>query len=224
MRRSPVRVTAPSPSCPGSRACGPRAASTASTPSTARPTSSTEGPPFGWWDVTDQFCLAKVDALEATSPPTDRQPLFVVFPTISTHTPFTPTPPYQPDWARALTPTPYDDAALQAAWAIPADWLDLGPGYVRALKYAYATFGGYLRFRADRDVIVVLIGDHQPPALVSGEGAPWDVPVHVVSSRQAVLDRLVARGFTAGLTPRRPVLSKMHALTPVLLDAFGDGQ
>ncbi len=183
-----------------------------------------EGPPFGWWDVTDQFCLAKVDALEVAPPPASRQPLFVVFPTISTHTPFTPTPPYQPDWARALTPTPYDEQALNDAWAIPADWLDLGPGYVRALKYAYATLGGYLRYRSDRDVIMVILGDHQPPALVSGEGAPWDVPVHVITNRQAVLDRLLQRGFTAGLAPQRPVLAKMHALTPVLLDAFGDGR
>ena len=183
-----------------------------------------QGPPFGWWDVTDQFCLARVDADEVAAAPGGRPPVFVVFPTISTHTPFTPTPPYQPDWARALTPTPYDDRELQDAWSIPADWLDLGPGYVRALKYAYATFGGYLRYRADRDVVMILIGDHQPPALVSGEGAPWDVPVHVITSRQAVLDRLVQRGFTAGLAPRRPSLAKMHALTPVLLDAFGDGQ
>ena len=95
---------------------------------------------------------------------------------------------------------------------------------MRAMNYAYATLGGYLRFRADRDVVTILIGDHQPPAMVSGEGAPWDVPVHVVTSRRAVLDRLVQRGFTAGLAPRRPVLSKMHAALPVLLDAFADGR
>ncbi len=183
-----------------------------------------DGPPFGWWDVTDQFCLARVDALEVAAPPAGRAPLFVMFPTISTHTPFTPTPPYQPDWSRALTATPYDEQALQDAWSIPADWLDLGPGYVRSLKYAFTTFGGYLRLRADRDVVMILIGDHQPPALVSGEGAPWDVPVHVVTSRKDVLDRLIARGFTAGLTPRRPALGRMHTLTPLLLDAFGDGQ
>ena len=181
-----------------------------------------KGPSFGWWDLTDQFCLARVDALEVA--PSSRPPVFVVFPTISTHTPFTPTPPYQPDWARALTPEPYDAQTLQEAWDVPADWLDLGPGYVRALAYAYATFGGYLRFRADRDVVMILIGDHQPPAMVSGEGAPWDVPVHVIASRRAVLDRLVERGFTEGLTPSRPSLSKMHALMPVLLDAFGDGR
>ena len=181
-----------------------------------------KGPPFGWWDVTDQFCLAKLDALEVA--PSPRAPVFAVFPTISTHTPFTPTPPYQPDWNRALSPEPYDAQALQDAWDGPADWLDLGPGYVRALNYAYTTLGGYLRFRADRDVVMILIGDHQPPAMVSGEGAPWDVPIHVITNRQAVLDRLRQRGFTSGLAPRRPSVAKMHAITPVLLEAFGDGR
>lgn len=183
-----------------------------------------EGPSFGWWDVTDQFCLARVDALEVAPAPAARTPVFVMFPTISTHTPFTPTPPYQPDWARMLTATPYDPLPLEQAYDVPADWLDLGPGYVRSLKYAYTTLGGYLRLRADRDFVMIVIGDHQPPALVSGEGAPWDVPVHIITNRQVVLDRLVQRGFTPGLAPRRPSLAKMHALTPLLLDAFGDGQ
>ncbi len=183
-----------------------------------------QGPSFGWWDVTDQFCLAKVDALEVAPAPEDRAPVFVVFPTISSHTPFTPVPPYQPDWTRALTPDPYDAQALQQAYDVPPDWLDLGPGYVAALNYAYATFGGYLRFRADRDLVMILIGDHQPPAVVTGEGASWEVPVHVVTNRRAVLDRLLRRGFTAGLAPRHPAISKMHAVTPVLLDAFADGQ
>lgn len=181
-----------------------------------------EGPSFGWWDITDQFCLAKMDALEVA--PAGRAPLFAVFPTISTHTPFTPVPPYQPDWARALTSDPYDAQALQQAYSVPPDWLDLGPGYVAALQYAYATFGGYLRFRADRDLVLILIGDHQPPALVSGEGASWEVPIHVITNRRAVLDRLLQRGFTRGLAPRHPAITKMHAVTPVLLDAFGDGQ
>jgi hypothetical protein len=57
---------------------------------------------------------------------------------------------------------------------------------------------------------------------VSGEGAPWDVPVHVITSRRPVLDRLIASGFHAGLTPERPSLARMHELLPVLLDAFGD--
>jgi hypothetical protein len=178
-----------------------------------------EGPPFGWWDVTDQYCLALVDQREVA--PANRPPVFIVFPTLSTHTPFTPTPPYQPDWSRMLTPTPYDQAALDEAWAMAPDWLDMGPDYVRALNYAHRTFAGYLRLRADRDLVVVLVGDHQPPALVTGEGAPWHVPMHVITSRPALLERLTARGFTPGLAPSGPVRSKMHAVVPALLEAFG---
>jgi hypothetical protein len=179
-----------------------------------------KGPSFGWWDLTDQFALARMDALEVAPQP--RAPVFIFFPTISTHTPFTPTPPYQPDWTRITTATPYDDEELTRAWAQDEDWSNLGPGYTQALAYINASLGGYLRLRADRDFVMVLIGDHQPPALVSGEGAPWDVPVHVITNRGAVLDRLLQQGFREGLQPQRPTATKMHALLPVLLDAFGD--
>jgi hypothetical protein len=101
--------------------------------------------------------------------------------------------------------------------------MNLGPSYARALGATYKWIGGLLRKRADRDLVMILIGDHQPPALVSGERATWDVPVHVVASRTtrlAVLDALRARGFRNGLTPQRPKLSRMHELVPILLDAF----
>lgn len=178
-----------------------------------------QGPSFGWWDITDQFALARLDALELAA--TDRKPVFAVFPTISTHTPFTPAPPYQPDWARVLTAEPHDEADLAASWAMPTDWLDLSPGYVRAMTYAYQTFAGYLTLRRDRDFVLILVGDHQPPALVSGEGAPWHVPMHVITSRPAVRDALLAQGFRAGLRPERPVTGPMHLALPRLLDAFG---
>ena len=40
---------------------------------------------------------------------------------------------------------------------------------------------------------MILLGDHEPAAAVSGEKAPWDVPVHIVASRREILDRLRAR-------------------------------
>ena len=89
------------------------------------------------------------------------------------------------------------------------------------MNYSYETLAGYVRKHAGRDVVIVLIGDHQPPALVSGVGASWDVPVHVISSRAAILDQLIAQGFRPGLTPSRPTLGPMHDLTPTLLRAFG---
>jgi hypothetical protein len=180
------------------------------------------GPEFGWFAIPDQFAIARLDALEVSRP--SRAPLFVFFPTLSTHMPFSPTPPYQPDWRRMLTSTPYDGPEIVRAYEgeTELDWVDFGPAYVNAVAYAYASIGGYLRLRADHDFIMILLGDHQPPALVTGEGAPWDVPVHVIASRRQVLDRLLARGFQTGLTPRRPSLGRMHEMLPVLLGAFGD--
>jgi len=178
------------------------------------------GPEFGWFAIPDQFSLDRLDALEVSQP--SRPPLFVFFPTISTHFPFSPTPPYQPDWRRITDERPYDPAAIVRAYAHEPDWTNFGPGYVEAIAYDLATIEGYLRKRPDRDFVMILIGDHQPPAAVSGEGASWDVPVHVIASRTPVLDGLRAHGFRTGLTPSRPSLARMHALLPVLLDAFGE--
>jgi len=58
----------------------------------------------------------------------------------------------------------------------------------------FATLAGYLQKNSARDFVMILLGDHQPPALVSGESAPWDVPAHVITGRMDILDRLLARG------------------------------
>ena len=176
------------------------------------------GPEFGWFAVPDQFSLAKFDALERGTPP--RAPLFVFFPTISTHFPFIPTPPYQPDWSKMFLEHPYDGPSIVRAYAQQPDWTHFGPGYEQAIGYDYATLAGYLRQHRDRDLVMVLLGDHEPAAAVSGEKAPWDVPVHVVTSHGKILDRLRDRGFRSGLTPDRPSLGRMHTLLPILQDAF----
>jgi hypothetical protein len=187
------------------------------------------GPEFGWFAVPDQYSLARFDALEAGR--RSRPPLFVFYPTISTHFPFSPTPPYQLDWARMLTDRPYDGPAIVDAYAREPDWTSFGPGYVDAISYIYATLGGYITRTSARDRVLVVLGDHQPATAVSGEGAPWDVPVHVIAAAAAgrgradILERLKAGGFRPGLTPQRPALGRMHTLLPALLDAFSaDGR
>jgi hypothetical protein len=180
------------------------------------------GPEFGWFAIPDQFSLARFDTLEVDR--AARQTLFVFYPTISTHFPFSPTPPYQPDWSRMFDRRPYDGPSIVRAYARQPDWTHFGPGYVDAVSYTYATLAGYLRKHADRDWVLILLGDHQPAAAVTGEGASWSVPVHVVTSRPAILDGLLARGFHRGLVPARPALGRMHALLPMLLDVFSGRQ
>ena len=176
------------------------------------------GPEFGWFAIPDQFSLERLDDLEIRRAP--RRPLFVFFPTISTHFPFVPTPPYQPDWTRMTDPHPYDGPSIVRAYHEP-DWANFAPGYVEAMSYVYATLGGFLERESGRDLVAIVLGDHEPPAAVSGKGASWNVPVHVIAGRRDVLARLTARGFHDGLNPRESI-GPMPALTPMLLAAFGD--
>ena len=175
------------------------------------------GPQFGWWGIPDQYALARLDVLERQQSP--RKPVFAVFPTSTTHAPFGPVPPYQPAWSRVLTANAYDPADVERTLAGNPDLSNLGPSYVRAMAYEYQSLAGYIREQPG-DVVLVLIGDHQPPAAVSGRDAPWRVPVHVVGRREAILQRLRDRGFRPGLEPQRPAIGAMYQLTPVLLEAF----
>jgi phosphoglycerol transferase MdoB-like AlkP superfamily enzyme len=178
-----------------------------------------EGPQFGWWGIPDQYALARLDSLERRQAP--RHPVFVVFPTSTSHAPFGPVPPYQPAWSRVLTPDAFDRADVAGAMASSPDLSNLGPSYVRAMAYEYKSLAGYLREQAD-DLVLVVIGDHQPPAAVSGRDASPRVPVHVIGRREGVLRRLRESGFRPGLEPRRPAIGAMYQLTPVLLDAFDE--
>lgn len=175
-----------------------------------------QGPEFGWWGIPDQFALARLDALERSA--ASRPPLFAVFPTSTSHAPFGPVPPFLSEWSRALQKDGYrpEDVARAAA----PDLTDLAPSYLRAIAYGYDTLAGYVRAHAGENLVMVVIGDHQPPAAVSGRAASHDVPVHVFASRPELLRQLRANGFRDGLAPQRPGAGEMHALVPILLGAF----
>ena len=176
------------------------------------------GPGFGWWRIPDQFSLAALDVRELQHRP--RQPLFVFFPTVSTHIPFEPVPPLQPDWQRMLTDQPFDADPLRRSLARTPDWTDLGKAYVSSVEYFLDTLTSYLRARPHDRFVLIILGDHQPAASVSGEGASWDVPVHVIASTPAVLEALQADGFRPGLAPARPAAGRMSELAPWALAAF----
>jgi len=177
------------------------------------------GPEFGWWRIPDQYALAKLDQLEVAPHP--RRPLFVFFPTINSHAPFRPVPPYQPDWKRLLGPQPYDGSVAQTLRDYRADWQNLDPAYADTVSYALEWLGGYLRERRGAELVLVVLGDHQPPVGVAGEQPSWDVPVHVIARPGALLDALLAAGFVAGPAPRRPGIGAMVDLTRLLVRAFG---
>lgn len=176
------------------------------------------GPPLGYWKVPDAFSLARYEQIhprDATA-----RPRLLFFPTITSHLPFGPVPPHQPDWDRLLSPDPFGAEATERLRNAYVDWLDMRPNYIGMFDYTYRWLGAWLARPAPREQVWLLVGDHQPAASVSGEGASWDVPVHVVTQDPALLARFVAQGFTPGLVPRREPLGGMHDLTAMLLKAL----
>jgi phosphoglycerol transferase MdoB-like AlkP superfamily enzyme len=176
------------------------------------------GPAFGWWRIPDQFSLAALDAREIQARP--RKPLFVFFPTINTHMPFRPTPPLQEDWARVLSKAPFDAADVQRSITETPQWTNMGGSYADSVRYAFELLAAYVRHRPGEHFVMIVLGDHQPAANVSGENASWDVPVHVISDRPDLLDALKKRGFVAGTVPPDRSLGPMNQLGPMLFGAF----
>jgi hypothetical protein len=179
-----------------------------------------EGPDFGWWRIPDQFSLARVVELEAAAE--SAKPSLTFLPTVNTHGPFLPVPPYQADWRRVLTQKPYPAEDVEASLAAAPDWQALGAPYADSFVYTFTYLAGYLRHRAAPDEVIVLIGDHQPATLVAGVGARWDTPVHVVTRRADIAAALVAAGFVEGvaLAPQQRPIATMPELSALLLDTF----
>lgn len=180
------------------------------------------GPDFGYWRIPDQAAMALLHAqeLDRGAATRGRAPRFVVFPTTSTHAPFHPLAPFVAEWPRLAGPDAYTPAQAAEALAAPLSAREPLPQFLDSMRYQYAWMADYLRHRAPRPLVMVVVGDHQPTTLVSGQGASWDVPVHIVSDDRALLQRLLGNGFVPGLTPPAQAIGPMHLLTRVLLKAF----
>jgi hypothetical protein len=48
-------------------------------------------------------------------------------------------------------------------------------GYRRSIEYSLSTLVSYVETHGDDDLVLVFLGDHQPPAFVAGDGAGRDV-------------------------------------------------
>ncbi len=167
------------------------------------------GPDIGYWRIPDQVAMALLHAQELSAPASARRPVFAVFPTVSTHAPFQPLP--------ALLDEPLRPPPRGASGQSP------DAGYAASLRYQFDWLAHHLERTAGAAQLLIVVGDHQPPGGLAGREAPWDVPVHVITSDPALARRFQALGFQPGLLARGPALGAMHDLTRLLLLAF-DGR
>ena len=106
-------------------------------------------------------------------------------------------------------------------WSSPAG---VRTAYGQTVAYSLDSVVSFLRGTHDDDLVVVVLGDHQPVSIVSGDHAGHDVPVTVVARDPAVLDRISAWGWQDGLRPgpTAPVWP-MDRFRDRFLTAYGPG-
>ena len=172
------------------------------------------GPRFGFAAMPDQFALWTLQLQELAK--RDRPSVMAVVELASSHMPWAPLPELV-DWDDLGDGSVFETIRDRARSATQL-WRhreDVEPAYAESIGYALGTLLSFVERYGDDDLVLVLLGDHQPGAVVSGHGASRDVPVTVIARDPAVLDRITGWGWQDGLRPDR--------LAPVWpMDAFRD--
>lgn len=177
-----------------------------------------DGHVYTFGHMPDQVALLHL--LERVVLPAER-PLFASFISVSSHSPWSETPRYLPEW----TVKPGDFArpgiVHDVSWTQVPAGDDLLPAYADSIDYALRAAVGYVT-RLPRPSLVLLLGDHQPPLSAVDVACPedrrLDVPVHVLTNRPELLTPWREDGFVPGNDPRAVAGSwPLYELAPRLL-------
>ena len=181
-----------------------------------------KGPRFGYPTMPDQYTLDAFHRLELARE--DRRPVMAEIDLISSHAPWSRTPRMVPQ-ASVGDGSVFDGMVEQ----LPSE-KDIWPSpkrvqaaYGDSIEYSLSAFLEFMKTYGDDDLVVVLLGDHQPATIVSGDDADRDVPISIIARDPAVLDRISSWGWHDGLKPPTgadPVF-KMDAFRDRFLAAYG---
>lgn len=178
-----------------------------------------DGRPFGFARVPDQFTWQRFfdDELSRSGPP-----IMAEVDLVSSHTPWTPTPQLVP-WADVGDPATFDTQPRDTGEDVWPDPERVRAAYAESIQYSLDSTLSFLETYDPPNLVLVLVGDHQPSRIVSGETADADVPITIVSKDPAVLERTQEWGWDAGFrpSPDAPVW-RMDAFRDRFVAAFTD--
>lgn len=181
------------------------------------------GQPFGWITMPDQYTLAALRRLELDA--TDRRPIMATIMLVSSHAPWTPIPVLVP-WEQVGDGTIFGPA-MRTGDAPEVVWADaerIREQYIHSIDYVLQTLAAYVAEHKDDDMIIIVVGDHQPMPFVAGDASRPDVPIHVIARDPAVLTRIEEWGWTDGMTPDPTAPTwPMESLRGRLLTTFSSG-
>lgn len=160
------------------------------------------GPPLNWVTMPDQFTWSFLEH-SVRGKGEREKPLFAEIGLISSHAPWTPILPVLDDWdgiGDGSVFEPWRDAGER-----PEDlWRDVErvrEHYALSIDYALHAMTGYAERYVGSDALLIVLGDHQPAPLITGDGAPRTVPVHVISGDPDLVRPFLEWGFQPGAFP-----------------------
>lgn len=73
--------------------------------------------------------------------------------------------------------------------------------YADSVDYTLKVLRDYITRYISDDALIIVLGDHQPAPLITGDGASRSVPVHVISRDPELLAPFEEWGFNPGMIP-----------------------
>jgi hypothetical protein len=179
------------------------------------------GPKFGYASMPDQYTLAAFQRLELAA--SDRPPIMAEIDLVSSHNPWAPLP-HLIDWGdvgdgSVFDGMPEEGDSADEVWRDPDK---VRAAYGQSIEYSLSALISFIETYGDDNLVLVVLGDHQPATIVSGEGASRDVPITIIAHDPAVLDRISGWGWQEGMhpDPAAPVWP-MDSFRDQFLTAYG---
>jgi hypothetical protein len=178
------------------------------------------GPRFGWSVVPDQYVLSSLQQRVLAQP--GRPPVMAEIDLTSSHPPWAPLP-QMVDWSKLgdgslFNPIHERAESAEELWRHPDN---VPAAYERSIEYSLRSLVSFVHRSGDDDLVLIVLGDHQPAAVVTGPDASHDVPVTVIAHDPSVIHRISGWGWQAGLRPGDDAPTwRMDAFRDRFLNAF----
>ena len=137
------------------------------------------GPTFSYSSMPDQYTLSAFQRLELTP---GHKPVMAEIDLTSSHIPWAPLPAMVP-WNKVgngsiFKPQPAESESATAVWRSNNTVRQF---YGQSIQYSMTALTSWVTELNDPNLVLILLGDHQPHTAVSGPGASHDVPVSIVT-------------------------------------------
>ena len=179
------------------------------------------GPDFGLPPMPDQYTFLALQRRELA--PRHRPPVFAEVDLISSHAPWTKIPRLIP-WGEVGDGSVFGRVPAEEATQAKlfGDAKRARRAYGDSIEYSMRSLFSFVQHYGNNNTVLVVLGDHQPATLVTGQGATHDVPISVIAHDPKVMQQIAGWGWQDGMlpSPQAPVWP-MEAFRDRFLTAFG---